>query len=314
MNHQDQDLEAIKEVFAKSLLEAISSKSVEAHTKLVMSYEDYKKLGSIRLDISKEAYQAAVLTQSEQFFEKKSRFIDERNAHVDSAINLDNLAMVINTSLPMSNDYEILQHMGFIKPFRWDDINEENTPYPLVEDNKQLHKIVEKYAKKEYIEVIDYFSSWYVHEGDLILEKYDIKVNLIVTGNLTIREPVAEIRNELIVLGNTKVNVLYLLEEGNNTLFLGGVEFKVAIFVIYSGAYQVLNNPRGPLIYAGSETVFIDTTEQVQCTYAPDQGFEDDCSEILLPKFLIKYEDGFSEINIEAVVEAIRTGENIFKA
>jgi len=360
MSQKNQDLEAIRQTFTKSLIEAISSKSVEAYTKLVMSYEDYEKLQSISLDISKETYQAAVLTQSEQLFEKKNQFIDERNAHADSALSLDNLAMVVDTSLPVSNDYEFLQHMGFIRPFtikmkqrliddifyevffdiklaflvdgeiklhhdhedadavffaenNWDDINEKNTPYLLLEDKKVLRKILEKHAKKEYIEVLDYFHSWYVHEGDLILENYDIKVNLIVTGNLTIQEPIAEITNELIVLGNTNVNALYLSEEGNNTLFLGGIEFKVAIFISFSGAYQVLNNPRGSLIYASSETVLIDTAEQVQCTYAPDEGFEDDYSKILLAKFLTKYEDGFSEIDLDAVLEAIRAGETIFK-
>jgi len=353
MSQQNHDIEVIKEAFAKSFIEAMSSQSVEACADLLLSYEDCEALG-VTPDISKEAYQAALVLQSENFFKEHSSFIEAKNAAIDSALSLENFVKIDTYKFKLQEGYEAsfiktisismqerlvetvfyrvgfqiddavlvngkikINHLAFVRMYEshWDDINAKNTPYPFVEDKKQLRKIVEKYAKKEYIEVIDYCTGWYVHDGDLDLEKCDLTVNLIVTGDLTIKEPVAELRNNLIVLGKTSVNALYLEDESVNVLFLGGIDFKVAVFIIYcSGPYQVLNKPRGPLIYGASETLFVDSSEHVQCLYAPDAGFEDDYSECLAVKLIEKDQDGFEDLRLESILAAIRAGETIFKS
>ena len=53
----------------------------------------------------------------------------------------------------------------------------------------------------------------------------DIKVNLIVSGNLTVKEPQAAFNRELFVLGRTFVRSLQL-EGDENILLFGGLTFE----------------------------------------------------------------------------------------
>lgn len=227
-----------------------------------------------------------------------------------------NDAVFVNGNIRINNLHGVRMSESY-----WEEITKENTSYPLITDKAELRGIIQRYAPKyvdrEYINILDYYSNWYVHEGDLTLESYlEVKVNLIVTGNLTFKEPVTSVTRELIVLGRTSVNAL-VLEDTNDALFLGGVDFAVSAFVIYTSAYIILNRPRGPFLCAYCETLEIDDLSGIQHLYAPELDANADFSQFLLDGFYEASEpdEGYEgyELNYPAVLEAIRAGRSIFK-
>ncbi len=351
MKQQNHDIEAIKEEFAKSFIEAISSKSVEACADLVLNAEDNKTL-EIDYGFSDKVYRKKLMTQSKNFLKEQRKFIDKMNADQTSAISYENYlkintydfeipkehpacfiktisismkerlidgvfyqvgfqiddALFINGKIKINNLFSVRMYESYR-----DEINEENTPYPLVKDKKILRNALGKHANKEYADILGYYNDWYLHEGDLTIEKFDLKVNLIVTGNLTIKEPVVEVPHELIVLGKTQLNTLYL-NEPNDVLFLGGIEFKDCLFIMDSGPYQIFNHPKGPLIFSWSESIEVNSLEQVECCPASELGEKGDVSELLLEAFYSKNkEDGIYELKLELILETLRAGKSIFK-
>jgi len=81
-----------KNEFAKAFIEAVSAKSVEACTKLVLSYDEQTTLlGKGGIGLTEKAYNEALTKQCQAFFKKWGSFIDEKNAHDYSKLTLDNL-------------------------------------------------------------------------------------------------------------------------------------------------------------------------------------------------------------------------------
>lgn len=344
-----QDIKKIEEEFSKSFIEAISSKSIEACADLVLSYEDNSTL-EVDYGLSEKRYRKRLLEQSENFLKGQSKFIDKKNAALESAISFENFeeintydfeipkkhpacfiktisitmkkrlvdgifyqvgfqiedAVFVNGKIKINNLFSVRMHESF-----WDEINEENTPYLLIEDKASLNEILGNHSDREYAEILDHYNNWYLHTGDLVLDSYEVKVNLIVTGNLKIKEPVTEVLHELIVLGNTSLNTLFL-EETNDVLFLGGIEFTVGLFIMDSGAYQIFNSPKGPIIFAQSETIEVENTQNILCLYAPELDKNGDYSEIILDEFCGK-EEGNEYLEIELIIETLRAERPIFK-
>lgn len=295
-------------------------------------------------------YNKALSRQTETFLNKANKFIDKKNSEKSSRIMSSNLnevktyrfeindepmqsmdtitismkprlidgvnyrvgfeikeALLINDKIKITNWYFVKFYESF-----WDDVNEDNTPFPKIEDKKTLTKLFENFNH----EFSDYIHNWqwYLHEGDLVLEKYDLKVNLIVTGNLTIKEPLPMIGHELVVFGKTNLNALHI-DESNNVLFINGIEFKVGIFIApwSSGAYQLLNKPKGPLIYSLSETTEVDDMEHVQ--YYQDANTEgtSNLQSLVRKNFLEKNEDDEYVLDFDQSIATVKTGDSIIK-
>jgi len=343
------NLQTIKTAFAHSFIQAISTKSVVDCVQL-SSYIEYQMYFSGEYTkpsyLRKKFDNWIVLRDVKKFLKKANKFISQKNSNKNSALTIANIAKIdtydfeisketlqiidtlsitMNTRLIKDVNYtigfkidhallfngEIKINWNFVKYYESysNDINETNTPYTKIESKEKLEKICANHIGKEYLDILNRYNAWYVHEGDLELDTYDLKVNLIVTGNLTIKEPLTKIREELIVLGNTKVNTL-VLEDENDVLFLGGIEFKIGLFIFSTGPYQVINNPKGPLFFSCSESFEIYNTKAVQCVIdIQSDFFQGDINNLLLDEFI----EEAKEVKFEQIIIAIKAGENIFK-
>jgi len=355
-------LELLKNEFSKVFIEAVSSKSVEACTNLVVSYDEQNILfGKDGFGMKEEAYKEALTKQCQAFFKKWDTFIDEKNAHAHTKLILDNLDGVHTYSFEIHDEpfqflktisismkeykkekkihqvgFEIdnplfingrlaLNNMLLTKCYEsfWDDL--ENIPYKnkihTLDEFKSLVKDVDDSETLEgMFDAYNAYNEWYLYDGDLELEKFDEKVNLVVTGNLTVKEPLVEITTELIVFGKTIVNAMYL-DEGNNVFFLEGVDFNVALLSTMPGPYRVINNPRGPFLYSDSDSTIVNNPEKVKCyadyVYGKSHG---DILSMLKEKYINRDEPYEGEeieeddyyIDAAQIAEDIRLSENIF--
>ena len=355
-------LTLLKNEFSKAFIEAVSSKSVEACTKLVLSYEEQNILfGKDGFGMKEEAYKEALTKQCQAFFEKWDTFVDEKNAYTHTKITLDNLDGVDTYSFEIHDEpfqflktisismkeykkekkiYQVgfqidnplfingrfaLNNMLLTKCYEsfWDDL--ENIPYKnKIHTHDEFKGLVKDIGDSETLEGMLYaynaYNDWYLYDGDLELEKFDEKVNLVVTGNLTVKEPLVEITTELIVFGKTIVNAMYL-DEGNDVFLLGGVEFNVALLSAMPGPYRVINNPKGPFLYSDSDSTIVNNPEKVKCyadyVYGESHG---DILTILKEKYIDRDEPYEGEeveeddyhINSGQIAEDIKLGENIF--
>lgn len=305
-------------------------------------------------EVTREVYDALSLQRTNEFLnDDMGDFIDKKNAQKDSVIIaahitktetydftpndepfqiIDTISISMNRRLVDGVNYQVgfqiddaifvngkikISNWYFAKRYEsfWDDINPENTPYPKITDQKKLKAIVKNCSDRETCEdVLSNLRDWYVHEGDLELESFDLKVAFIVTGNLTIKEPFTEIPHELIVLGRTKLTTL-LIEETNDVLFLGGIEFAKAVFVSVTshGAYQIFNRPRGPLFVTESETTDIDEASEIKCfsdtSYGTTHG---DFHALLIDRFMPQ-DVTVDELDMDQIIDAIKRGETAFK-
>jgi len=194
--------------------------------------------------------------------------------------------------------------------------------YKKIKSQKELKELLEKsYNNKvpyEIYEATEYANvEWSVHEGDLELDSYSkVQDDLIVCGDLIIKEPLAEITSELIVCGTTKCNAM-LLDEGNDVFLLGGVQFNVALISCLGGPFRIINNPQGAFMYNDADSVEINNTQKVSCyidhVYAEGHG---DAQNILKDKYFSyddpdDLEDYF--LDNDALISDLRVGESIFK-
>lgn len=351
VENMDKNLETIKYHFAKTFIEAISSKSIEACAELLQSFDDqiYLTGATAELDMSKEEYNTLLRKRTKEFLDEISDFIDKKNENADSALTIEHFTEIntydfeikeepfqvintisinMNTRLVDEVNYQVgfqienalliqnkikISNWYFVKRYEsvWDEINEKNTPY-LKANKEKVRTLMADHLDEEYSLILNDWNNWYYHEGDLELEKFDLKVNFIVTGNLTIRENLVEIDRELIVLGKTNLNALYL-DEDNNVLFLGGIEFKTGVFILSSGAFQVLKQPKGPFLYTYSESNDIENINNVNCFIDAAMGeAQGACHELLSEKFIEEGTDVY-DLDMDTIVEALRNGENIFK-
>ena len=353
MNDQ---FEIIKQTFAKEFIEAFSTKSVEKCSKLILSYDDQIFLAGEDTDIniSRTEYDKNIITPTEMFLEKASHFIDKNNTNTNSQLvfsnikavdlhnfeinkeliqGIDTISISMNTRLLDGINYEVgfqiddallvngkikITNWFFVKYYEsyWEDINKENTPYPEIESKERLNDLF-KNIDTEYKDYIHNWNKWYIHEGDLELDNYEVKVNLIVTGNLTIKAPLVEIIHPLVVLGKTFLNALYL-EEDNDVVFIGGINFNLAVFIDSSGAFQAFNKAEGVFFYTNSESYEIDDFDNISYVLDIPMGeYKGDLQYLLLGKFIEERDDedtyGLDGLDIHPLIEAIRNGEHIFR-
>jgi len=150
---------------------------------------------------------------------------------------------------------------------------------------------------------------WYLCEGDLTLDDAPTS-DLVVTGDLTIRAPLAEPSTGLIVLGQTTVNAIYL--PGDEEVFLvGGVRFSVALISIHSELQRELRDLAGPFAYNDGDSTNIEGVDGVQCyvDYVNTASHGDPAA-VLLPTFLLT-EDGDEIVDVDRMLGAIKMGERV---
>ena len=199
----------------------------------------------------------------------------------------------------------------------WDNL--EDIPYKhKIESLDAFEALVKDIDDDETLEGLYFaynnFTDWYLHEGDLELDNFDEKVNLVVTGNLTVKEPFMEIETKLIVLGKTTANAIHLY--ASNIFLLGGVEFNLALISYIVGPYKIINNPNGPFLYNSSDSTIVNNPEKVKCyvdhVYSQSHGDE---LQMLKAKYIDRdesdEEDEYS-INLDYIMEDIKLGKNIF--
>lgn len=133
---------------------------------------------------------------------------------------------------------------------------------------------------------------WYVYEGDLEIE--DIKLSntpLLITGNLTIKQPFIQVdeNNGLMVFGKTTVQYMELAGYG---YFFGGIEFEMLSLTIF-GEDTEIHHPKGRLLYRESEDSVIKNMnkEDVEVFFdTMDYKFFGDVSKLLPKKYLFCHE------------------------
>jgi hypothetical protein len=131
---------------------------------------------------------------------------------------------------------------------------------------EEKHKIVHETHKDKRIkpEILNY--TWYIYEGDLELDTLQMDtIPLIVTGNLTVNQPILEVDEStgLMVLGKTKVQTMDLSGYG---YFLEGIEFSGLLYCNMHGAQRIIYHPEGPLLYNDSHSarIYPDKPEKVK--------------------------------------------------
>ena len=344
-------LELAKDNFAQAFIEAVSTKSIEACKKLVLSYDEQAVLfGKENIVMSKEDYHKVLTRQCQAFFEKWEKFIDEKNASSFTKLTLNNLAKVDTYEFKVTNEpfqtmrrvsvsmkeykkgkmiYRVgfqidepifingrfaINNMLLVRCYEsfWDDLSD--IPYTdKISTYKEFKELIRGYVNIN-LDENKFYGEWYVHKGDLKLDKFDEKVSLIVTGNLTVKEPLVEITTGLIVCGKTVVNAMYL-EETNSIFLLGGVEFDVALISVLTDSYREIYHPKGPFLYNDSESAEIIGAEEVECYFNNAFGeFSCNIEETLKEKYIDRDNDEPSMgVDIDLIVEDIKLGKNIFK-
>ncbi len=159
-----------------------------------------------------------------------------------------------------------------------------------------------------------YEGEWFVHEGDLVVERYEAEVNLLVTGNLTVKESLMEIKSSLVVSGKTELNSLFLGGGGNHALFLDGVEFTTALVSYITGPFKVLNHPIGPFLYNHSDSTYISNPKGVECLVDFALGeSHGDVHRLLAAEYIDVLSDGDYSIPVDKLREDLRAGKCIFR-
>ncbi len=147
----------------------------------------------------------------------------------------------------MGKDYEIYDKMK-----EYD--RKKHTNYLI---DLGFRELIEQDKEKLQQIYFEGYHRWYIYEGDLELDELIIgTASLVVTGNLTIRQPFIDIDEGdgcLFVLGKTKVNYISL---GQDAGFYGGIEFEI-LYTTDDGEIKIYN-PKGRLLYSDSEGVDIE--------------------------------------------------------
>lgn len=182
-------------------------------------------------------------------------------------------------------------------------------------------------------------SLWYVYEGDLIIDEIKLSnIPLLVTGNLTINQPVVEVEEYggLMVFGKTKVQYMRLAGHG---YFLGGIEFEILVSMLH-GASKEIYNPQGRLLYRDSENTVIENIDEDEVeVYFDIVDYESfgDVTKLLSKEYIwcheenefmtfedyqkengqdYEYEDYLEEteidIKISDIFRAVKDGKNVF--
>ena len=341
-------MEEIKRLFTDVFIEAIVKSSPQKLYPLCNNYRDMKKYGvesdftkeklgeivlsncskfldSINFDISKFTFESSTLNGAEDdleivkghtvifaksfVFKFKNKISDEiLRISVDNPIIIDDQIKINNPLLIEFNTY-----IPYVKPESITILDSDNFIHELpLANNDEIKTFLNK--RKVLIEGCSLDMDWYIHEGDLELDDFNFKSHIIITGDLSIHEPLVNIVDtSLIVLGKTTVNALSILNEGNDVYLLGGVDFNIAIFIHSSGSQIELRNLFGPLVNIFSETVNIEGKNKVKSYNYPglDQS-DENIQQLLKEKYFSKNEDNEIELDDYAVMRDIKLGAEIF--
>ncbi len=218
----------------------------------------------------------------------------------------------------------------------------EHNEYIKYLENLGFKESTEKYKtlmKEKFPNAISLDYLWYVYEGDLIVEEIKMSnIPLLITGDLTINQPVVEVEEYggLMVFGITKVQYMELVGYG---YFLGGIEFEILASILH-GAQKYIYNPKGKFLYRDSENTTIKNIEEDKVDVFLDTvDYESfgDVTKLLSKEYLWWHEeDGFitfeeykiengedsdyadyleeTEIDIEVrkIFKAIQAGKEVF--
>lgn len=339
-------IDAIAREFAHSAVVAYGTKSVKACVNLLPTKEEDRLIDTvIPVRIGYQRLTAKRFTK--QALKESSTKIDRLNERSDSALTVENLAGVDTHRFEVDpiaevqvipritirfnerrEDDRLVRAVIVIKDAALVNGVIRNTHFLNVEiaqtsrrDPEAITRftaIHDQQALKEMLLPVIGSSDtnyalgyeWELHEGDLELDVFDVECPLIVSGDLTVREPLVEVDVPLIVLGKSRVRSLSLGGD-NGAYLMGGVEFEQALLSLHSECGQFVKRPAGPLIFTACEATEITETSGVTCLFEEAIGnTPGDLAATVKAEYLVT-EDGYTTIDWDKVVNVLRRGGSI---
>jgi len=332
--------------FASAVIGAYGSKSVKACVALLPTKQEDRLIDTV-VPFRFGYHRLTAKRFTKQVLKEKSKKIDQLNERSDSALTVANLdsidthdfvpdadaavqvvpritirfkersvddrlvrAVIIVKEAAIVNQAMRNTHFLNVEIAETSRRNPEAvTRFTAIHDRQVLKGILEPVIGSEYTSYV-LGDEWEMHEGDLQLETFDIKTNLIVTGDLSVDEPLVEIECSLVVFGTTTVRSLLLGED--NVFLMGGVQFAQALLSHHSGPTKVINRPVGPLLYSGCETTETYETSGVTCLFEDAIGnTPGDLQATVHPDYLLEHDDGQTTIDWDRTVSALESGSSI---
>lgn len=340
-------MEEIKQKFTTAFIQAIAENSAQKLYPLCNSYQDMKKYDT-ELGFTEEKLSEIVLSNCSKFIDTidfditeyilesstldgagdsveivKSHFVTfakslilsfvKKEAKTKLKIDIGH-PIIIDDQLKINNPLliEFRQYEPYIKPESILVLDNQNKSHelPLCQRERIKSALDENNI---FIEGCPLELDWYIHDGDLELDSFDFEKHIIVTGDLSVHEPLTNINVSLIVLGKTTVNALSILDDGDEVFLLGGVNFNIAILINSSGSQIELKNLSGPMVDIISETTNIGGDMQVKYFNYPENDESHGDIESLIKEKYFYDEEGISEIDSYAIMDDIKHGAEIFK-
>ncbi len=340
----------MKEDFAIALIDSIKEKSTKKLYSLCNNFNDQKKMGmqsdlteaklneiiikncknfinSIDFDINEYALESVSLRGAKDavelvkghstifadsvdlLFNKKVGSTSRLSIDVQMPIIIDNNIKINNPLLIKFQEYEESKPVAYPDSITIIDSNNHTLELPICDID-----IVKSYLKKNKTDAQNYISDdpWYICDGNMELNNFNLKMNTIIIGDLSIHERLVEIDTNLIVLGKTVANAI-VLDDTNDVFLLGGIEFNVALLSMMPGPFRVLKRLKGPLVYTDSDSTSIEGTDNITCyldyVYGESHG---EMAILVKDKYLDKDEDVSLGIDANLVANDIKHGKNIF--
>ncbi len=342
-------METIKQQFTELFLVAIKEKSPIKLSQLCLTYDNLRNMEVPDINLTKKNHDAIVLKNCSTFFSSLDINLDEfefkritvanlsdehifksgskvqftDNVSLEFAKKISNENLTIDIAHPMILNSEIkINNPLMIEVDIYEDIQE-----PISDANEYIFKVngIEKKLPLCSIDRVNqilkengvsdaYWGDWdwYLYEGDLEVHKLRPEYNLIVTGNLTVKEPMLRLEAGIMVLGETRANAIYI-EEGSDVFLLGGTLFNTALLIPYSGAQIVVNRPKGPLLYNGcNEYDVVENIEDVKCYVEVAKPIPDCLTRLVLKEYID--EDEYEPFECDAFAIDIEIGKMVFES
>lgn len=344
-------MKILKEEFTEQFIKALLEKSSVNLSNLCLMYDTLINLEVPDIKLSKEQHDAIVAKNCRTFFSNfnidlnefklvSSKIYNLRDEHTfDSGYKVqfvDSLSLEFNKEesnkklrIDVEHPMIVNGEMKINNPLMIKTDIYEEIDKPISDENEYIFKVngIEKKLPlcstdrvnqilKENGVSDGYWGDWdwYLYEGDLEVHKLRPEYNLIVTGNLTVKEPMLRLEAGIMVLGETRANAIYI-EEGPDVFLLGGALFNTALLIPHSGAQIVVNRPKGPLLYNGcNEYDVLENIEGVKCYIEIAEPLPDCARELVKDKYIEQYEDEYDDLLLDEFETDIEIGKMVFNS
>jgi len=340
-------MEKIKQEFTELFIEAIAENSPEKLYPLCNNYQDMKKY-DVELDFTEAKLGEIVLSNCSKFLDTVDFSITEftfessslngandsleivkghsvifaksltfkfQNKESDNVLNITiSDPIIIDDQIKINNPLLIKFYIykPYIKPESITVLNSDNTSHELLlANNDEIRTSLTE--RKVYYEGCSLDMDWYIHEGNLELDSFNFKKNVIITGDLAIHEPLVDFDTSLIVLGKTTSNAITIHDEGMDIYLLGGVDFNIALFIHSTGSQVELRNLSGPLVNIHSETANVEGEKKVKYFNYPEYDeLHGNIHQLVKEKYFWRNEEDELELDDYAIMHDIKLGADIF--